>query len=170
MAKDIGKKSKISSGLEGKYLTFALGKEIYGITILKVREIIGIGNLEIIAVPSMPDYANGVINLRDKVIPVISLRRRFAMAEAEYTDRTCIVVVEIATDKGLDLLMGVVVDSVSEVLNVAGEEIEPPPEFGVSVHTAFILGMAKVRGTVNILLDIDRVLTAEEIDLIAEAV
>lgn len=151
------------AGLEGKYLTFDIGNETYGISILKVREIIGAGNLEIIAVPHMPEYAKGVVNLRDKVIPVLSLRLRFGMEEIEYTDRTCIIVVEIQGAKGNQILMGLVVDSVKEVLNVVSSELEPPPEFGTTLDTAFIMGMAKVRGNVNILLDIDKVLSADEV-------
>lgn len=150
----------------GKYLTFKLAQEDYGISLLKVREIIGM--LPITSVPRTPDFVKGVINLRGKVIPVTDLRLRFDMPEIDYTERTCIIVVEISTvqDK---VQMGIVVDAVTEVLPVREEEIEPAPEFGVSVDTRYILGMANMEGAVKILLDIDRVLTAEEIEELTEA-
>jgi len=144
----------------GKYLTFKLAKEDYGISLLKVREIIGM--MPITSVPRTPDFVKGVINLRGKVIPVTDLRLRFGMTESDYTDRTCIIVVEV---KGPDstLQMGIVVDAVTEVLPVRAEEVEAAPEFGAKVDTRYILGMANMDGAVKILLDIDRVMTAEEI-------
>ncbi|MDA8164110.1 MAG: chemotaxis protein CheW [Desulfobacteraceae bacterium] len=142
-------------GLEGKYLTFALGKEEYGIGILKVREIIGL--MEITAVPHTPPYIKGVINLRGRVIPVLDLRIKFGMSEREYDERTCIIVVEVQASSGT-VQVGMLVDSVSEVLNIGAEEIEPPPAFGGSTDTANIMGMAKVKGKVKILLDTDRVI------------
>jgi purine-binding chemotaxis protein CheW len=144
----------------GKYLTFKLAEEDYGISLLKVREIIGM--MPITSVPRTPDFVKGVINLRGKVIPVTDLRLRFGMTESAYTDRTCIIVVEV---KGTDstLQTGIVVDAVTEVLPVKAEEIEPTPEFGAKVDTHYILGMANLDGAVKILLDIDRVLTTEEI-------
>ena len=148
--------------LSGKYLTFSISKESYGIDIRKVKEIIGVSNLEIISVPDMPDYAQGVINLRDKVIPVFSLRRRFGFDEVEFTDRTCIIVTEIEKKENVKVPMRVVVDSVSEVLNVVNEQIEPAPEFGGTLDSQFILGMAKIDDSVKILLDIDRVLNAKD--------
>ncbi|MEW6220751.1 MAG: chemotaxis protein CheW [Thermodesulfobacteriota bacterium] len=141
--------------LEGKYLTFALGNEEYGLGILKVREIIGI--MEITPVPHTPQFVKGVINLRGRVIPVLDLRLKFEMEPKEYSERTCIIVVEIRSQAG-SIQVGMVVDSVSEVLNITAEEIEPPPSFGSSVDTAYILGMAKIKGKVKILLDIDRIL------------
>ena len=146
-------------GKEGKYLTFTLGQEEYGIGILKVREIIGI--LEITSVPRTPEYIKGVINLRGKVIPVISLRSKFGIPEEDYTDRTCIIVVEILGSAG-SIPIGIIVDSVSEVLNISGEDIEPTPNLGSALNTDYILGLAKVKGQVKILLDIDRVLSADE--------
>ena len=145
---------------EGKYLTFALAEEEYGIGILKVREIIGI--MPITTVPQTPEFVKGVINLRGKVIPVVALRRKFGMEEIEYTERTCIIVVEITGSSGA-VLMGIVVDSVSEVLNIKGDDIEDAPTFSTSLDTQYILGMAKIEGGVKILLDIDRVLSAEEV-------
>jgi purine-binding chemotaxis protein CheW len=145
---------------EGKYLTFTLAEEEYGIGILKIKEIIGM--LPITSVPQTPDFVKGVINLRGKVIPVIDLRLRFGMGEIDYTERTCIIVVEIESQAGT-VLIGIVVDSVSEVLNVKGDDIADTPTFGTKLDTEYILGMAKMEGGVKILLDIDQVLSSEEI-------
>jgi len=150
----------------GKYLTFKLAEEDYGISLLKVREIIGM--MPITSVPRTPEFVKGVINLRGKVIPVTDLRLRFGMPESAYTERTCIIVVEILATAGT-VQMGIVVDAVTEVLPVREEEIEPAPEFGASVDTRYILGMANMEGAVKILLDIDRVLTADEIDALVNA-
>ncbi len=150
---------------EGKFLTFSLDQEEYGIGILKVKEIIGM--MRVTPVPQTPEHVKGVINLRGKVIPVIDLRIRFGMSSAEYTDRTCIVVVETDSDRGR-LHIGVVVDSVSEVLNIKGSDIENTPEFGTTLNTDYILGMAKTTGSVKILLDIDKVLSTDEQSLLME--
>ncbi len=147
----------------GKYLTFTLDREEYGIGILKVKEIIGM--MAITSVPRTPDFVKGVINLRGKVIPVIDLRLKFGMAAIDYTDRTCIVVVEIDS-QDMTIQIGIVVDSVSEVLNIRQEEIENAPSFGTSVNTDYILGMAKIDSSVKILLDIDKVLSAKEIQVL----
>jgi purine-binding chemotaxis protein CheW len=147
---------------EGKYLTFTLAGEEYGIGILKVKEIIGI--MAITTVPQMPDYLKGVINLRGKVIPVVDLRLKFGMEAMDYTERTCIIVVEIACT-GQKVMIGILVDSVSEVLNIKGSDIEDAPNFGSRLNTDYILGMAKTGGKVKILLDIDRVLSTQEISL-----
>jgi purine-binding chemotaxis protein CheW len=151
---------------EGKYLTFTLAEEEYGIGILKIKEIIGM--MPITTVPQTPEFVKGVINLRGKVIPVVDLRLRFGMGEIDYTERTCIIVVEIQGQTGI-VLMGIVVDSVSEVLNIKGEEIEDTPTFGTKLNTDYILGMAKMEGGVKILLDIDRVLRGEEIAALEKA-
>jgi len=143
---------------QGKYLTFALGSEQYGLEILKVREIIGY--MEITAVPRTPEYVKGVINLRGQVIPVIDLRTKFGMEPTQLTDQTCIIVVEITQD-GKRFNTGIIVDRVEEVLDIAAEDIEPAPAFGSAVDTSFILGMGKVGESVKILLDIDRVLGAD---------
>jgi len=145
---------------EGKYLTFSLAGEEYGIGILKVKEIIGM--LPITVVPQTPAYIKGVINLRGKVIPVIDLRLKFGLAAAQFTERTCIIVVEIA-GTGRTILMGIVVDSVSEVLNIKAADIEATPSFGAKLNTDYILGMAKTGGSIKILLDIDKILSAEEL-------
>jgi purine-binding chemotaxis protein CheW len=144
----------------GKYLTFRLGEEEYGLEILKVREIIGL--MDITHIPRTPNFVKGVINLRGKVIPVIETRIKFGMEKIETTAETCIIVVEAhrATEA---LEMGILVDAVSEVLDIQGSEIEDTPEFGSQLDTQFILGMAKAKGRVIILLDIDRVLTDKEI-------
>ncbi|MCX5820063.1 MAG: chemotaxis protein CheW [Deltaproteobacteria bacterium] len=151
---------------EGKYLTFSLAGEQYGIGILKVKEIIRI--MPITTVPRTPDYVKGVINLRGKVIPVVDLRRKFGMEGMEQTDQSCIIVVEIAGQQG-PVLIGVVVDSVSEVLNIKGGDIEDSPTFGARLETDYILGMAKMGGGVKILLDIDKVLGAEDALILGQA-
>ena len=140
---------------EGKYLTFALGPEEYGLEILKVREIIGY--MDITAVPQTPVHVKGVINLRGQVIPVIDLRAKFGMETTEVTEQTCIIVVETSQNNH-KFSTGIVVDRVQEVLDIAGENIEEAPQFGSSVNTDFILGMGKIGDSVKILLDIDEVL------------
>ena len=147
----------------GKFLTFFLAGEEYGLEILKVQEIIGM--MDITPVPRSPDYIRGVINLRGKVIPIVDLRLRFGMEQAERTSETCIIVVEANR-----VQTGIVVDQVSEVLNIASGEIEDTPAFGAEVQTDYILGIGKADGRVKLLLDIDRVL-AQGIpeDLIASA-
>jgi len=212
---------------EGKYLTFSLAREDYGIEILKVKEIIGM--LPITSVPQTPDYIKGVINLRGKVIPVIDLRLRFGMQEIEYTERTCIIVIEarasqvgkcweakncnkrncpayenqdlrcwiisgtfcrdeiqgsfhdkidacrkcdfyrLANERAAVLTMGVVVDSVSEVLNIKAEDIQDTPSLGNKLNADYILGMAKMDGGVKILLDIDGVVSGEGTRIIEKA-
>jgi len=148
---------------EGKYLTFTMADEDYGIGILKIKEIIGM--MPITFVPQTPKFVKGVINLRGKVIPVMDLRLRFGMESIEYNDRTCIIVVEISGETG-NIMVGTVVDTVSEVLNIKAEDIEDTPAFGTKLDTDYILGMAKTEGGVKILLDIDRVLKSEEISLL----
>lgn len=142
---------------EGKYLTFSLGAEEYGIGILKIKEIIGM--MPITPVPRTPPFVKGVINLRGKVIPVIDLRVKFGMEDRAYTEKTCIIVVE---SKGQNsVLMGIVVDAVSEVLNIKAGEIEETPKFGTDLDLDYISGIAKINGSVKILLDIDKVINQE---------
>jgi purine-binding chemotaxis protein CheW len=163
-----GIKPKTESGVAtadervGKYLTFLLGREEFAIRVLKVREIMGIQ--DITAVPQTPQYVKGVINLRGKVIPVVDLRLKFCLPEKEYSQRTCIIVVQVQAG-GVSLQTGIIVDEVSEVLNLAAGEIEDTPDFGegAATATAYLLGMAKVKGKVKILLDIDRVLSGQEV-------
>lgn len=156
----IGQAVKAMKGREGKYLTFSLADEEYGVGILKIKEIIGI--MPITTMPQTPKFIKGVINLRGKVIPVIDLRLKFGMKEGEYTKRTCIIVIDLK-GQAKDILIGIVVDSVSEVLNIKADDIEDTPTFGTKLNTDYILGMAKMEGGVKILLDINRVLSEEEI-------
>ena len=157
---------KAMTAKEEKYLTFTLAGEEYGIGILKIKEIIGM--MPITMVPQTPSFVKGVINLRGKVIPVIDLRLRFSMEAIEYNERTCIIVVEIKGQSGT-IQIGIVVDSVSEVLNIKGSDIEETPTFGAKLNTEYILGMAKMEGSVKILLDIDKVLSSEEIAKLEDA-
>ena len=156
----------MNDALAGKYLTFTLDNEEYGIALLKVKEIIGM--MPITSVPQTPEYVKGVINLRGKVIPVSDLRLRFAMTAAEYTERTCIIVVE-TQGQDTTIQVGIVVDAVSEVMNIKAEEVEDAPSFGTKVETDYILGMANMEGRVRILLDIDRVLTSEAMARVEQA-
>jgi purine-binding chemotaxis protein CheW len=144
----------------GKYLVFELGREEFGIGVLKVREIMGIQ--DITAVPRTAAHIKGVINLRGKVIPVVDLRLKFGLPEQEYTQRTCIIVVQVRGETGPEP-MGIVVDGVAEVLNLAAADIEDTPDFGDGTATPYLLGMAKVKGKVKILLEIDRVLTSQDL-------
>jgi purine-binding chemotaxis protein CheW len=144
----------------GKYLTFQLAQEEFGIRVLKVREIMGLQ--DITAVPQTPPHIKGVINLRGKVVPVIDLRLKFGLEAAEYTQRTCIIVTQVQGE-GAPVLMGIVVDGVSEVLNLTSPDIEDTPDFGDQIAGQYLLGMAKVKGKVKILLDIDRVLSSQEL-------
>jgi purine-binding chemotaxis protein CheW len=145
---------------EGKYLTFTLANEDYGLEILKVREIIRI--LDITVIPQTPPFIKGVINLRGRVVPVIDLRLKFGLPSMDYGERTCIIVVEVTSEVG-SVQVGVGVDSVSEVLTISGADIEVAPTFGSRLDTSYILGIAKARGTIKILLNIDLVLIPEEL-------
>ncbi len=142
--------------LAGKYLTFTLGGENYGLEILKVREIMGV--LDITTVHNTPYYIKGVVNIRGKVVPIVDLRLKFDMPEIEYTEQTCIIVVYVG-----EVEIGIIVDCVSEVMDIAGEDIEDAPEFGAEVETNTILGMSKAEDKVTILLDINKVLGGDEI-------
>ncbi len=157
---------KVMADREGKYLTFSMADEEYGIGILKIKEIIGM--MLVTSVPQTPEFVKGVINLRGKVIPVVDLRLRFGMESIDYTERTCIIVVEIKGESGV-VMIGIVVDSVSEVLNIKTEDIEDTPTFGTKLDTDYILSMAKMEGGVKILLDIDRVLSSGEIATLEKA-
>jgi purine-binding chemotaxis protein CheW len=154
--------SKTSAANAGKYLTFALGNESYGVTVLKVREIIRLQPLT--PVPQMPPYIKGVLNLRGKIVPVIDLRVKFGFTDIKNDEHTCIVVVQIGGAGGL--ITGLIVDAVEEVVQITGDEIEPAPDFGASVDTQYILGMAKIKGAVKILVHIDRVVSLETLRLL----
>ena len=144
----------------GKYLTFKLGAEEFGLEILKVQEIIKM--MEITKVPRTPEFVRGVINLRGKVIPVVDLRLKFSMPTVPITEKTCVIVVQVAHSNGA-VTMGAIVDEVSEVLDINGEQIEPTPELGAAVDTDFILGMGKIAKRVVMLLDVDKVLSNKEL-------
>jgi purine-binding chemotaxis protein CheW len=152
--------TKTALAQAGKYLTFKLAAEAYGLEILKVQEIIKM--MEITRVPRTPDFVRGVINLRGKVIPVVDLRLKFGMEAKDTTDKTCVIVVQVRRNE-ITVTMGIIVDEVSEVLDIATGEIEEAPSFGAHVDTRFILGMAKAKGGVKILLDINKVLASDEL-------
>ena len=166
MSTSLAAKNEISSAVAGetragKYLTFQLGQEEFGVRVLKVREIMGVQ--EITRVPQTPPHVKGVINLRGKVVPVIDLRLKFGLPAADYTQRTCIIVTQIMGESGL-ILMGAIVDGVCEVVNLAAADIEDTPDFGEETAGQYLLGMAKVKGKVKILLDIDKVLCTQDLD------
>ncbi|HEX2958849.1 MAG TPA: chemotaxis protein CheW [Chitinispirillaceae bacterium] len=150
----------IGERLAGKYLTFRLAEEEYGLGILKVQEIIRMQ--AVTRVPRTPEYVRGVINLRGKVVPVVELRKKFSFTPCEDTDKTCIIVVQISSSD-VSIVMGIIIDEVREVLDIASDNIEETPSFGASINTDFILGMGKMNGNVKILLDIDKVLSIKEI-------
>lgn len=154
-----------TSVIAGKYLTVVLENEAYGIAVLKVREIMRLQ--KITPVPQMPAFVKGVINLRGRVIPVVDLRVKFGL-KAEFAERTCIVVVQVRLPNEQVVQMGLIVDSVEEVVTLSSSEIEPTPDFGTKVNTEYLLGMAKVKGQVKTLLDIDRVVAPETVKAIAE--
>jgi len=151
--------TKSPDSLAGKYLTFALHRESYGVDVLKVREIIRMTSIT--AVPQMPDFVRGVLNLRGKIIPVMDLRRRFQFPAQEDNSQTCIVVAQVRLPDGKATQMGLVVDGVEEVINLADADIEETPDFGGQICTDYILGIAKVKGAVKALLDIDGVVGAD---------
>ena len=153
-----------ATAVAGKYLTVLIDTEAYGIAVVKVREIIRLQ--KITPVPQMPDFVRGVINLRGRVIPIVDLRVKFGL-KADYAERTCIVVVQVVLPSGTAAQMGLIVDSVEEVVNLAADQIEPTPDFGVRIDTTYLLGMAKVNGHVKTLLDIDRVVGADTLQSIA---
>ena len=151
----------------GKYLTFTLGKEEFGIQVLRVKEIMGVQ--DITAVPGTPAHLKGVLNLRGKIIPVVDLRLKFDLPEAPFTQTTCIVVVQVV-QAGEQGMIGLIVDGVCEVLNLNGTEIEDAPDFGEGVDTPFVLGIAKTKTGVKILLKIEDILTFQELRGIKELI
>ena len=154
-----------TQSLAGKYLTVVLENEAYGIGVLKVREIIRLQ--KITPVPQMPAYVKGVINLRGRVIPIVDMRVKFGL-KAEFAERTCIVVVQVKLPTEQTVQMGLIVDSVEEVVTLQASEIEPTPDFGMKINTEYLLGMAKVKGAVKTLLDIDRVVAPETVAAVAQ--
>jgi purine-binding chemotaxis protein CheW len=157
----------INTQFAGKYLTVGLANEAYGFAVLKVREIIRM--LKITPVPQMPAFVKGVVNLRGRVIPVIDLRVKFGL-EAAFTERTCIVVAQVKAADGQSIQMGLIVDSVEEVNQLSAQEIEPTPEFGTKIDTTYLLGLAKVKGQIKTLIDIDKVVAPEAVKEIAATV
>ncbi len=155
-----------ADSLAGKYLTFQMANEVYGVAILTVREIIGL--MDITSVPRTPEHIRGVINLRGKIIPVLDLRVRFAMDRTEDTDQTCIIVVDVETEDGASQ-MGVLVDSVSEVLSIEAEQLEPAPSFDTGLDAGFIRAMAKCGSQVTILLNVDAIVTCADLNSVASA-
>lgn len=153
-----------AQSLAGRYLTVVLESEAYGIAVLKVREIIR--QQKITPVPQLPQFVKGVINLRGRVIPVVDPRVKFNR-KAAFTERTCIVVVQVKLPSGPAVHMGLIVDSVEEVVTLTATEIEPPPEFGATIDTSYLLGMAKVKGEVIMLLDIDHVIAGDTLSELA---
>ena len=151
---------------EGQYLTFTLGKEMFAIGILNIKEILEFGSLT--SVPMMPEFIRGVINLRGAVVPVVDLAARFGGQPTEETKRTCIVIIEVTTEDGRQDI-GVVVDAVSEVLEIPDSEIEPAPSFGAKIRADFIQGMGKVNGKFVIILAVDKVLSIDELAMVSQA-
>ena len=152
--------SELADKLAGKYLTFKLADEEYGLEILKVQEIIQMQ--EVTRVPKTPEFVRGVINLRGRVIPVIELSKKFGMESTEDTSKTCIIVVQIAQNNK-KMTLGIIIDEVSEVLDIEAENIQETPSFGGNVNTDFILGIGKIGDNVKMLLDIDKVMTTSEL-------
>jgi purine-binding chemotaxis protein CheW len=153
------------ASLAGKYLTVVLENEAYGIGVLKVREIIRMQ--KITPVPQMPAFVKGVINLRGRVIPIVDMRVKFGL-KADFAERTCIVVVQVKLANEQTVQMGLIVDSVEEVVTLNASEIEPTPDFGAKINTEYLLGMAKIKGAVKTLLDIDRVVAPETVHAMAQ--
>lgn len=158
--RDIGHATPLADVRAGKYLTFQLNREEFGIPVLQVREIMGLQ--DITQVPNTPAHVKGVINLRGRVIPVLCLRARFGMAAVEHTGRTCIVVVSVRSEAD-EVPLGVIVDEVCEVVSISGREIEDTPDFGAGLPSPYLLGMAKVKEKVKILLDINQLLARQEL-------
>ena len=154
------------AGLGGKYLTFRLANEEYGLQIMKVQEIIGMQ--PVTHVPRLPPYVRGIVNLRGRIIPTIELRAKFGLERVADTEKTCIIVVEMLSAKG-KISAGIIVDEVAEVLDIRSDEINGAPEFGASLDAAAILGVGIVKGAVKILLNVEKTLTAEEVMKVAEA-
>ncbi len=148
-----------TDGAAEQYLTFILAGEEYGVDILRVQEIKGWD--DVTPIPNTPDYVKGVINLRGAIIPIVDLRQRFGLSELEYGPTTVMIILKVQNE-GRERIMGVVVDAVSEVYNINGAELQPPPEFGGVIKTEFLRGLASVEGKMIIVLDIDHLLNARE--------
>ncbi|WP_010216942.1 MULTISPECIES: chemotaxis protein CheW, partial [Pseudomonas syringae group genomosp. 2] len=152
---------------EAQYLTFMLGGEMFAIGILGIKEIIEYGSLTV--VPMMPAFVRGVINLRGAVVPVVDLSARFGRQNSDITRRSCVIIIEASSEDGQPQDIGLLVDNVSAVLEIPASQIEPPPNFGARIRADFISGMAKVDGKFVIVLEVDRVLSIDEMSSLAEA-
>lgn len=150
-----------------KFLTFSLDNEVYGIPIKKVKEIIGL--MEVTPIPKTKGYIKGVINLRGKIVPVMDLRLRFGLASKEYNERTCNIVIEIAMG-GTPRLIGLIVDTVAEVVNIQPGEIEAPPEYGADIEGHFLMGIGKLKERVILILNIEKILSSEEVDFVKKEI
>lgn len=160
-------KTSVATATAGKYLTFSLADEHYGLEILRVQELVGL--LPVTRVPRLPAFVAGVVNLRGRVIPLVDLRLCFGMSASAMDDRTCVVVVKVERGDDRLAVMGLMVDEVSDVVSLSEEVIEPTPEFGTAVDTSFVQGVGRLDDRVVLLLDIDRVLSSGELDAIAHA-
>lgn len=164
--KNANESSLESNADDGQFLTFTLRGEMFAIGILSIKEILEYGQLT--AVPMMPEFIRGVINLRGAVVPVVDLAARFGGKKSDVTKRTCIVIIEVATEDSRQDI-GVIVDAVSEVLEIPNSEIEPAPGFGAKIRADFIAGMGKVDGKFVIILNVDKVLSVDELAMVSEA-
>jgi len=160
-------KTSEETATAGKYLTFNLADEHYGLGILRVQELVGL--LPVTRVPRLPAFVAGVVNLRGRVIPLVDLRLCFGMSASAMDGRTCVIIVRVERTSGRSAAMGVIVDEVSDVVNLGQDAIEATPEFGTSVDTSFVTGVGRLEDRVVLLLDIDRVLSSGELDAIAQA-
>jgi purine-binding chemotaxis protein CheW len=166
-AKNTAAKITHAPSAAAKYLTFTLGQESYGIPVLKVREILRLP--DITPVPQMPDYISGVINLRGKVVPVFDLRVKFRLSDVTSNERTCIIVLQVTSQGGETMQVGIIADTVEEVVFIPQNDIEATPNFGANLSTEYILGMAKVRGSVKTLLDVDQIFSWSSFDLVNQS-
>ena len=155
-----------AAGERQQYLTFMLGKETFAVSILRIKEISECGQLT--TVPMMPEFIRGVINLRGAVVPVMDLMARFGQDSSALSKRSCVVILEIELE-GETQDVGILVDAVNEVLEIAGSEVEPPPRFGTNIRADFISGMGKVDGRFVVILDVDRALSSAELSQVAAA-
>ena len=144
----------------GKFLTFQLGKEIYGIPIKKAKEIIGV--MAITHIPRTQGYIKGVINLRGRIVPVVDLRAKFGMKNKDYDDRTCIIIIEVSLSDNIRSV-GIAVDTVSEVINITKNDIEQSPQVDVQIEEGFLAGLGKMKDKVIIILNIDKILNSKEV-------
>jgi purine-binding chemotaxis protein CheW len=151
-----------AASLAGRYLTFLLGGESFGIEVIRIREIIRMTDITVI--PQMPEFVRGVINLRGKIVPIVDLRVKFGLPVPEATERTSIIVTQIKGSAGALVWVGFIVDDVEEVTNIAAADVEPAPDFGMAVDTGYIRGMAKTKGGVKTLFEVDRIIASDAVE------